>query len=114
MTDSHTTELTPEGVSGAHQDSAAHAHPSPKEYIRIGVILAALTAIEVAASYMIDGALLIVTLLGLAVIKFTIVVMWFMHLKFDDRRYARFFVMGVALAATLYLVVLLLSEVFAG
>jgi cytochrome c oxidase subunit 4 len=95
-----------------HQDAAAHAHPSPKEYIRIGVILALLTAIEIAASYTIDGTLLIVLLLALAVIKFSIVVMWFMHLKFDDRRYARFFVMGVALAATLFLVVLMVNRVF--
>ena len=113
MTDRHSLELTPDGVEGVHQDAAAHAHPSPKEYIRVGVILAVLTAIEVAASYTIEGALLIVTLLCLTVIKFSLVVMWFMHLKFDDRRYARFFVMGVALAATLYLVVLMLSRVFA-
>ena len=53
--------------------------------------------------------LLIVMLLGFTVIKFTIVVMWFMHLKFDERRYARFFVMGLALAVTLYLIVLLTS-----
>jgi cytochrome c oxidase subunit 4 len=108
----HTQELTPEGVAPVHQDAEAHAHPSPKEYVRIGVILAVLTAIEIAASYTIEGAVLIVLLLVLAVIKFSIVVMWFMHLKFDDRRYARFFVMGVALAATLYLIVLMLSRVF--
>jgi cytochrome c oxidase subunit 4 len=110
--DDHTQELTPAGASPVHQDAAAHAHPSPKEYIRIGVILALLTAIEIAASYTIDGTLLIVLLLALAVIKFSIVVMWFMHLKFDDRRYARFFVMGVALAATLFLVVLMVNRVF--
>jgi cytochrome c oxidase subunit 4 len=103
-------ELAPHAAPAAH--GGAHGHPSPKEYVRIGVVLATLTAIEVAASYTIDGALLIVTLLGLAIIKFAIVVMWFMHLKFDDRRYARFFVMGLALAATLYLVVLMLSRVF--
>jgi caa(3)-type oxidase subunit IV len=108
----HTQELTPAGPESVHQDAAAHAHPSPKEYIRIGVILAVLTAIEIAASYTIDGTLLIVLLLTLAVIKFSIVVMWFMHLKFDDRRYARFFVMGVALAATLFLVVLMVNRVF--
>ena len=114
MADTHPQELTPEGTSPVHQDAAAHEHPSPKEYIRIGVVLAALTAIEVAASYTIDGALLIVSLFALAAIKFGIVVMWFMHLRFDDRRYARFFVMGVALAVTLYLIVLMLSEVFVG
>ena len=103
-------ELAQQGVEAPH--GASRAHPGPKEYIRIGAILAVLTGIEIAASYTIDGALLIVTLLSLAIIKFAIVVMWFMHLKFDDRRYARFFVMGLALAATLYLIVLMLSRVF--
>jgi caa(3)-type oxidase subunit IV len=111
VSDTHVSqELTPQGAEPAH--GADHAHPSPKEYIRIGAILAVLTAIEVAASYTIEGPLLIVTLLSLAVIKFAIVVMWFMHLKFDDRRYARFFVMGLALAITLYLIVLMVSRVF--
>jgi cytochrome c oxidase subunit IV len=103
-------ELTGQGVEATHV--GARAHPGPKEYIRIGAILAVLTGIEIASSYTINGALLIVTLLSLAVIKFAIVVMWFMHLRFDDRRYARFFVMGLALAATLYLIVLMLSRVF--
>jgi cytochrome c oxidase subunit IV len=89
-------------------------HPSPKEYIRIGVVLAVLTALEVAASYSgVSTALLIPTLLGLAVVKFALVVLWFMHLKFDDRRYARFFVMGLSGAAILYLVVLITFRVFA-
>ena len=99
-------------AEGAHASGVSHGHPSPKEYIRIGAILALLTAIEVAASYTIGGALLIALLLALAVIKFSIVVMWFMHLKFDDRRYARFFVMGLSLALTLYLIVLMVSKVF--
>jgi len=38
--------------------------------------------------------------------------MWFMHLRFDDRRYARFFVMGIALAFTLYLIVLITFRTF--
>ena len=44
--------------------------------------------------------------------KFALVVMWFMHLRFDDRRYSRFFMIGLALAATLYLIVLLLFQVW--
>jgi cytochrome c oxidase subunit IV len=100
------------GAQGARVPGRGHAHPGPREYVRIGAILGILTAIEVAASYTIAGALLIALLLGLAIIKFAIVVMWFMHLKFDDRRYARFFVMGLSLAVTLYLVVLMISRVF--
>jgi cytochrome c oxidase subunit IV len=99
-----------------HTARAPHraGHPSPKEYIRIGVILAVLTALEVAASYSgVTGSVLIPTLLGLAVVKFALVVLWFMHLKFDDRRYARFFVMGLSGASILYLIVLITFRVFA-
>ncbi len=52
------------------------------------------------------------TLLGLAVVKFALVVMWFMHLRFDSLTYARFFLMGLAGAATLYLIVLISFRVF--
>lgn len=100
----------------AHHAATPHrtGHPSPKEYIRIGVILAVLTALEVAASYTgVSGAILIPTLFVLALIKFALVVLWFMHLKFDDRRYARFFVTGLSGAAVLYLIVLISFRVFA-
>jgi cytochrome c oxidase subunit 4 len=103
------------GAAGAsHGRANAHgSHPSPKEYVRIGVILAVLTALEVAASYTgVTGSILIPTLFVLALIKFALVVMWFMHLKFDDRRYARFFVMGLSGAATLYLIVLISFRIF--
>ena len=102
-----------EAVPAEHGAAHGAGHPSPKEYVRIGVILGALTALEIAASYAgVSGGVLIPTLFVLALIKFALVVMWFMHLKFDDRRYSRFFVMGLALAATLYLIVLMLSRVF--
>ena len=88
-------------------------HPSPREYVRIGLILIVLTAIEITASYShVRSAILIPTLLGLAFVKFVLVVLWFMHLKFDDRRYARFFVMGLVLAFTLFLIVLISFRVF--
>jgi cytochrome c oxidase subunit 4 len=98
-----------------HTQAGAHAagHPSPKEYVRIGVILFVLTALEIAASYTeVSGAVLIPTLFVLAIVKFALVVLWFMHLKFDDRRYARFFVMGLAGASILYLIVLISFKVF--
>jgi cytochrome c oxidase subunit 4 len=95
------------------REAVEHQHPSVKEYIRIGLILAVLTSLEIAASYAdVNHAILIPTLWVLSVIKLCLVVMWFMHLKFDDRRYARFFVMGLALATTLYMIVLISFRVF--
>jgi len=106
-----------QGVAAAdvHASAGAHGagHPSPKEYIRIGLILFVLTALEITASYThVSGGILIPTLFVLAVVKFALVVLWFMHLKFDDRRYARFFVMGLAGASILYLIVLITFKVF--
>ena len=91
-----------------------HEHPSAKEYIRIGIILAVLTALEVATYYVDVGGALVPTLIGLSIVKFALVVLWFMHLKFDSRTYARFFVMGLAGAVTLFLVVLIIFQTFAG
>jgi cytochrome c oxidase subunit IV len=90
----------------------SHSHPSTKEYVRIGVILAVLTGFEIATSYLVDGAIQIVLLFTGMVLKFSIVVLWYMHLKFDSRMYSRFFVMGVAGAVTLYAVVLMSFRVF--
>ena len=106
-----------QGVAAAdvHESAGAHGagHPSPKEYVRIGLILFALTALEITASYThVSGGILIPTLFVLAIVKFALVVLWFMHLKFDDRRYARFFVMGLAGASILYLIVLITFKVF--
>jgi len=95
----------------------AHArHPSPREYIRIAMILAVITAAEVAIYYIDwirENGLLIPLLFLFSLVKFALVVLWFMHLKFDSRTYARFFVMGLAGAVTLYLIVLLTFRTFA-
>ncbi|HEY7668460.1 MAG TPA: cytochrome C oxidase subunit IV family protein [Actinomycetota bacterium] len=110
------TELQRElGDRPPSHEPRGRPHPSAKEYIRIGLILAGLTAFEVLVYYLdTSTAVLISTLLVVAVIKFTLVVLWFMHLRFDDRRYARFFVMGLAGAATLYLIVLITFRTFLG
>ena len=91
------------------EHAGSHAgHPSAKEYVRIAVILFVLTGLEIGASYAgVSTGILIPTLWVLAIVKFALVVLWFMHLRFDDRRYARFFVMGLSGASVLYLIVLI-------
>lgn len=98
-----------------HGEIAHSEHPSVKAYIRIGIVLAVLTGIEVVVSYSHHSARTITAvLLCLMFLKFVLVVLWFMHLKFDSRRYARFFVMGLAGALTLYTIVLMTFGVFGG
>jgi cytochrome c oxidase subunit 4 len=89
-------------------------HPSPREYIRIAIVLGIVTAAEVAVYYLdISRGLLIPLLLGFAALKFTLVVLWYMHLRFDSKTYARFFILGLAGAVTLYTIVLLTFGAFA-
>jgi cytochrome c oxidase subunit 4 len=98
-----------EELAGAHE-----GHPSAREYVRIFFILGAITGVEVAIYYVREemGGWFLPVLFTLMISKFAIVVLWYMHLKFDDRRFSRFFVMGLAGAATLYLVVLISFRVF--
>ncbi len=86
------------------------AHPSPAQYWKIAGLLAILTAFEVALYY-IDRALGLGTLnalmlISLALLKFVIVVGWYMHLRFENAIPSRFFTAGAILALGLYLVVL--------
>ena len=87
-----------------------HHHPTPLQYVKIAVLLAVLTVVEVALFYVNasadmggwDAPLLII----LAFLKFVIVVGWFMHLRFESSTLSRFFTSGFALALTLYAVLL--------
>jgi cytochrome c oxidase subunit 4 len=108
-------------VEGSERPAAprgSHArHPGTKEYVRIAIVLGVVTAAEVAIYYVDwvhDKGLLIPLLFVFAALKFTLVVLWFMHLRFDSRTYARFFVMGLAGAITLFLIVLMIFRTFAG
>src|SRR6266516_3879055 len=83
------------------------AHPGPKQYVVVAVILAVATALEVGLYYLnLPHGLLATLLLFFAVIKFSLVVLWFMHLRFDSRIFRRLFVTGLILALTVYLIVL--------
>jgi cytochrome c oxidase subunit 4 len=83
-------------------------HPSPRQYVNIAIILAIVTAAEVAIYYI--SALedfLIPLLIVFSAIKFILVVSWFMHLKFDSRVFRRLFVAGLVLAFSVFAVVLM-------
>ncbi len=93
-------ELPPE----SHAQHEAK-HPGPLEYAQIGSILAAITGIEVGIYY-VDMAhgLLVALLMGLSLIKFSMVVLWFMHLKFDNRLFSSMFLLGLLLALAIFAV----------
>jgi cytochrome c oxidase subunit 4 len=95
------TETHPTAV---HVEADAHEHgATDKQYILIALILAAITAAEVAASYMDLGAIFIPLLLIMMVAKFFIVVSYFMHLKFDHKLFSWVFYAGLFLAMGVYI-----------
>jgi len=79
---------------------AEHAHPGARQYIIIAVILSVITAIEVAIYYFPPlHPVLAPILIVLSALKFSIVVMYYMHLKFDARLFSAMFVFGLSAAA---------------
>jgi cytochrome c oxidase subunit 4 len=90
-----------------HEGGTKHDHPGERQYIIIALILAAVTAIEVAFSYWeaVEDILAPILIL-LSIVKFFMVVAWFMHLRFDSRLFRRLFVAGIFLALFCYTVVL--------
>jgi cytochrome c oxidase subunit 4 len=102
MTSHTATSTTRHGP--AHTDKS---HPGPWVYIRIAVILAVVTAIEVVLFYLgLPDAALTSTLFFLSIIKFALVVLYFMHLRFDARIFRRLFMVGLILAPVVYAIVL--------
>jgi cytochrome c oxidase subunit IV len=84
-------------------------HPSPFKYVMIAVILVVVTAVEIATSYLegdIPDGLIVTLLLGMAIVKFSLVAAWYMHLKTDLPIFRRFFILGLVSAIVLYAVVI--------
>lgn len=94
-------------ASGQHVDHSAdgHVHPNDRKYAKIAVILAVITALEIAVYYIeMDDRLLIALLMPMMVAKFVIVAGYFMHLKFDSPLFTKLFIAGLAFASVVYTV----------
>ncbi|MFN2588515.1 MAG: cytochrome C oxidase subunit IV family protein [Actinomycetota bacterium] len=88
------------------QEELEH-HPSPRKYVTVAIILAIVTALEVGVYYIEAVAdVLVPLLLAMAVVKFIMVALYFMHLKFDSHVFRRFFLIGLVLAILIFGVVL--------
>ena len=104
--------------AGSQADVAAghteHSGPSVRRYIAIFVVLFVVTAIEVAASYLTDvGVPLwgeIAVLIALAVAKGAMVVMFYMHLRFDSRWFTFLFTSAMILAAFAIIALMVLFQ----
>ena len=104
------TTVAPDADHGHADDHGDH--PTEKQYWVIFAVLAVFTALEVGWSYMgLDGAALVLPLIGMMTIKFVLVAGIFMHLKYDlsirnGNMFTFMFGFGLVLAILVYAVVL--------
>lgn len=89
------------------QDAPAehvHKHPSDLDYVKIAAILAVITGAEVSTYFWKSASTgqLILVLFPMMIIKFGVVVAYFMHLKYDLPILRRVFIGGLVLAVIVY------------
>jgi cytochrome c oxidase subunit IV len=111
-TETEREEFEPRGAAHLPEEDAGH--PGPRQYVIVAVVLAVVTAMEVTLFYLdfLPSAVVVASLLVLMAIKFALVVLWFMHLRFDSAIYKRLFVAGLALALSVFIIVLVTFGVF--
>jgi cytochrome c oxidase subunit 4 len=91
-------------TTDSHGDVSAHEHTHPDwgTYKWVALILTAITALEVWIYYIpsfTSTKLFVPTLLALSAIKFAIVVMFYMHLKYDAKLFRALFIGPLILAS---------------
>ena len=89
---------------GHHEIAHEEAHATNQTYIRVAIILAIITAVEVLIYYMptVRG-FLVPMLIVLSLAKFAAVVGYFMHLKYDSRLFRFMFVAGLIVTLAVFL-----------
>jgi cytochrome c oxidase subunit 4 len=91
---------------------SAGAHPTWKFYATIGAILTIVTAAEIAVFYIpaLSGVL-VPLLLVLSTGKFALVVMFYMHLRYDSQIFSAVFVAPLMLAVLVVAALIVLFHV---
>jgi cytochrome c oxidase subunit 4 len=114
-TDTALTDSQPhDDQPAAGQGGDAHEYgTTDATYIKIAVALMVLTTAEVIASYLDLGPFKVPLLLVMMFIKFFTVVLYFMHLKYDNVLFKRLFYTGLFLAILIYSAVLITFHFFA-
>lgn len=106
--------LQPTGPTseGRSNQGDEEPHASPAFYWAVGAVLTVITAVEVAIFYVPSAApVLVPSLLLLSAAKFLLVVLFFMHLKFDSRVFTGLFSAGMVLAIFLVVALVILYKV---
>lgn len=103
-------------TEAAHDATHAqeHHHPSVATYVAVGAILTIITVVEVGVFYLpAFHPILVPALLILSATKFSLVVMFYMHLKSDNRLFTYVFTLPLLIAGSVIIALLFLFGVFA-
>jgi len=79
----------------AHADGEVHHHPTWSTYWKVALILTVITAIEVWIYYIpafVASRLFVPCLLIMSAVKFIIVVLFYMHIRYDHKLFRALFV----------------------
>src|SRR5438067_2188285 len=100
-----------------HAMGEVHEHPTWKEYKWVALILTLITVVEVWAYYIpsfVASPLFAPVLLIMSAVKFAIVVMFYMHLKYDHRLFRALFTGPLIIAMATLVSLLFLFGKFSG
>ena len=99
----HETHV-PHDPATDHTADVDHApHPTWDTYWKVAVILTLITAVEVWVYYVpaiTESRIFVPMLLIMSLVKFVIVVMFYMHLKYDNKLFRALFTGPLIIAAT--------------
>jgi len=94
---------------GAHVSGEEHTHPTWSTYWKVALILTLITAVEVWVYYVpaiVASRMFVPGLLVMSAVKFAIVVLFYMHIKYDHKLFRALFV-GPLIIAMLTLLALM-------
>lgn len=92
-----------------------HEHPTWKQYKWVALILTVITVVEVWAYYIpsfVASPVFVPALLIMSAVKFAIVVMFYMHLKYDHKLFRALFIGPLIIAAGTLLALMFLFGKF--
>ena len=102
------------GAAEAHAAGDEGGHASVATYVRVAVVLTVVTAIEVATLYIpgLPKLALVTGLILMSILKFALVVGFYMHLRYDSKVFTSMFVGPLLIAIGIILALMALFSAF--
>ncbi len=100
-----------------HSIGEMHEHPTWKQYKWVALVLTLITVVEVWAYYIpsfVASSMFVPSLLIMSAVKFAIVVLFYMHLRYDHKLFKALFTGPLIIAICTVIALMFLFGKFAG